>query len=252
MKIIQAASAFWSTKEDGVKVDCNLVEDNGLLDIIKSNLKDTKKFVYIANDPDNYADNDEGLKFILLALSKHNIEFDESVIIDRRNDFDLSNSLSNASIVYLPGGRVDNSSDYYYDLGLEDYLKDIDALLIGQSAGAMNFAEVIYNYPENNEDVEGLRFLEGMNLCWPVIIPHYNNETGNELCFGDFNLLNDYYIPDSKLCDFYALKNGSYIFTNGDVTTVYGEAYFISKGIVVKICENNNSREISDETHSYS
>lgn len=252
MRIIQAAAAFWSEREDGVKIDCNIVESNGLLDIIKDNLKHTKKFVYIATDPSAYDDIDESVKFILLALKKKGFEFDAVEVIDKRNDACLDKCLEGASLIYIPGGRVDISSDYYYDIDLEKYIKDNDALLIGQSAGAMCFAQVIYNYPETNEDIEGIRFLEGLNLCWPVIIPHYKDGTGNELLFGDFNLLNDYYIPDSKLCDFYALPNGSFIFTNDKETRVYGECYFISKGKVIKICDNNESKVIEDGTYSHS
>ena len=240
MRIIQAASAFWSEKVDGVKVDCNIVEDNGLVDTIKSNLKHTDKFVYIATDPDAFDDSDEGAKFVLLALSKHGLNFDKCEIIDRRNDKNLKDIIDGSSLIYIPGGRVDISSDYYYDLDLRDYLINSDALFIGQSAGAMCAAEVIYNYPEFDEDVDGIRFLEGMNLCWPVIIPHFDPVSGNLLSFGNFHLLNDYYIPDSYTCPFYALPNGSYIFNDGDEVFVYGESYLIKDGQVNKLCENNS------------
>lgn len=239
MKIIQTSSVFWSERENGVKVDCNIVEDNGLLDVLKDNLKHTKKFVYIATDPDAFDDVDESVRFILLAYKKKGLEFDEVEIIDRRNDSNLKEILSGASLIYIPGGRVDISSDYYYDIDLREYLKDSDALLLGQSAGAMCFAEVIYNYPETNDDIDGIRFLEGLNLCWPVIIPHYEEVSGNRLLEGDFNLLNDYYIPDSYTCSFYALKDGSFIFTDGDDVFVYGEAYLIKDGKVNKICDND-------------
>ena len=118
MRVIQAAAAFWSEREDGVKIDCNIVESNGLIDIIKDNLKHTKKFVYIATDPSAYDDIDESVKFILLALKKKGFEFDTVEVIDKRNDACLDKSLEGASLIYIPGGRVDISSDYYYDLDL--------------------------------------------------------------------------------------------------------------------------------------
>lgn len=102
----------------------------------------------------------------------------------------------------------------------------------------MNLCEQVYNYPEEDSEVGGQKWYDGIGLCKYIIIPHFNLQNGNEFCFGNFNLLKDYYLPQSMSKKLYALTNGAYILIE-DNAIVYGESYVIQNGKVEKICGND-------------
>jgi dipeptidase E len=117
-------------------------------------------------------------------------------------------------------------------------MNNSDAVVLGKSAGAMNMQSRIYNYPETNEEVGLPKWLNGLGYSPYSIIPHFNTVNGNEYCFGDFDLLQEYYIPDSIGEVLYGIPNGSYIYLEDGVFTLHGEAYTVADGKVTKICNN--------------
>ena len=77
-----------------------------------------------------------------------------------------------------------------------------------------------------------------------MIIPHFDQNLGNEICDGTFNPLLDFFFSDSMAHTFLALENGSYIILDDKNTEIYGNAYIIKHGKVNKICSTNKSISI--------
>lgn len=238
MKIFFASDSIISIREDGEKIGVSLDTANGFKDRILNLLSDAKNFVFICNESEYIEHNENSARFIFEELIRSGIPFKGYEVLDDRNKDNARDILSNADFVFLQGGIIATQLNFLKEIGFADIMKDSDAVVLGKSAGAMNLQDVVYNYPETNEDIGNPKWLDGLGYSKYMIIPHFNLDTGNEYCMGDFNLLQDYYIPDSIGHILYGIPNGSYIYLEGGIYTLYGEAYTILDGNVTKICDN--------------
>lgn len=111
-------------------------------------------------------------------------------------------------------------------------------LIIAFSAGSMNCADIVYAQPELEGEAtnpEYKRYLDGLHLTEINILPHF--QAINELTIDGLRALEDISLPDSNIRPFYGLVDGSYIIIEINSATLYGEAYWICKGTITKICE---------------
>ena len=238
----QAADSLW---ENDQRVGANLINKNKFVDNLKKHIKSYKNFVWIANNANDYDENDIKAKFIHEAFKKEHMFFDNLYVLDNRS-ISIATAkeiLQSASLVFITGGKLDCQLELLDKLNFKNNISP-DAVIIGQSAGSMNLGKLVFNYPETNEDLGSPLYFNGIGVHDFCIIPHFNCVTGNELCLGDFHLLNDYYLPESKNKTFYCLPNGSYILCSELDNVVYGESYTISNGKIITLCKNNKHQKI--------
>ena len=242
MKIFFVSDSVVSIRnENGEKIGIKFDETNGFKDKILKLLKSAKKFVFICNESQYIEDNESSAKVIFEELKKCGLPFEKYTVLDNRNKNNAREILKDADYVQLQGGIIAPQLEYLKDIDFVDIMKDSGAVVLGKSAGAMNLQSNIYNYPETNEDIGLPKWLKGLGYSPYSIIPHFNLDTGNEYCFGDFHLLDDYYLPDSMGNVLYGIPNGSYIYLEDGIYTLYGEAYTIQDGVITKICDNEKS-----------
>lgn len=241
MKIFFASESIEPVMHNDQKVGSKLSTKNGFRNKIINLLKDAKNFVFICNDSSFVEHNEISAKFIFDALNDSGLNFTNYTILDNSTKHNAKQILNDADFIYLQGGTIFTQNQFLKEINFKDLLKNSNAVVMGKSAGAMNLQDMVYVYPETDEEVNNPKWVSGVGYSSYMVIPHFNLTTGNEYCFGNFNLLNDYFIPDSNGKTFYALLNGSYIYLENNVYTLYGETYKIENGVVTKICDNNNS-----------
>ena len=109
-------------------------------------------------------------------------------------------------------------------------------VLMGISAGSMNAASLVYAQPE--EEGESLdpkyeRFLPGLGLTDVKIIPHYQRIRDRIL--DGKRLFEEITVPDSMGRYLYLLSDGSYLYTNGDISRIYGELHIMKDGVIRRV-----------------
>lgn len=199
--------------------DINNSFGNGLGEMFKSELKDTKSIVYIPG----------GLKKIEKVKTKNvpefrnhfknvGIEFEEEYIFTLDMDpKEAQERVANASFVMLMGGDPFEQKEICQKLGLMDTLKKYNGVMLGYSAGAMLMSKYIIITPCSEEYPE-FHIEEGLNLDGISIYPHNNTSleeypetliSGDEIYkksdlikvaknHGDFYLLQDNIREDGK------------------------------------------------------
>ena len=244
MNIFLLTESIINIRENGIKIKTEIDKSNQFLSSLKRLVKGNKTFLFIANNPDEYEENDFSAKLIYQALNDENIKFNEFIVLDNRNKIDGKDLVLNSDLIYLQGGTVIEQNKFLLNMDLRDSFLNTKALILGKSAGFMNLGNDIYNYPETKEDVNNPIWMKGLNLFNIIMIPHFNIKTGNDYCDPDLNVLENYYKKDSKNRIIYALPNSSYILIENDKINVYGKAYIIKDGIVKCINENEKVKSI--------
>ena len=244
MFIFLLSSSFERIEKNNKKVGVLISEKNNFLNNLKNAINSYNSFVFLANDPQDYENNDKSANFMAEAFRKQLKPFNSITILDNRTKKDAKIILQNADVVFLQGGKVGEQNKFLYEINFKENVNK-NSVLIGKSAGAINLTKISYDYPEVDEEIGMKNWYDGMGFCDITIIPHFNLENkGNEFCFGSFNLLNDYYIPASKKTPLYCLEQGSYITFDGNKTTIWGNCYLLENEHIKKICNLNETKEL--------
>ena len=246
MKLFLLSDSLESVRDDdGNKIAVNIVEKNEFKENLFQLIRNGKKFLFICNTPEYEEYNENSAKCIFDALIREGLGYTEYVVLDNRTKDRAKELILGADLIYIQGGDIDPVLNFLDSVNGRECLRDTNAVIVGKSAGAMICSEDIYYYPETNEQVGHEKWVKGYGYVDITMIPHFTFDKGNMYCFGDFDLLNDYYLPDSIGHKIYAIPNGSYIMVDSGVTSLYGEAYIISDGKVEKICDDDSSVVLS-------
>lgn len=230
-------------KENGKKIVTKLFEDNNFLNNLKLYLKGHNKFVLIASDPNSYERNDLFLNMDKEAFKLSGIEFKEYVLLDNRNSNDIKSVFQNSDLIILSGGDTFIQNKFFNEINLKEYIKNIDSVIVGISAGSINAAKEVYNSPEKEEDLINPEILEGLYLTNINIEPHFDIDEFNS----EYRKIQlDSMIKESYNRVIYALEDGSYILVNNNNNTIYGKCYKIHNGTIELICDNNEFLEIKE------
>lgn len=234
---------FYEKDEQGNKVAHNFGNDNGILDCLKSNIKNYDNFVFVANGMDG----EKADAYFKLAcdsfemtLPFKNYEFLCPSTKDRAKDL-----IKNADFIFLCGGHLPTQNKFFNDINLKELLKNTNALIVGGSAGSMNCADVVYCPPELEEEVldnNFNRYLKGLGLTNINIMPHFEEYKQMTICGKRY--IDDIVVPDSKKIDIIGLNNGSYIVIKNGTSTIYGESYLIRNEQITQINENESVRNL--------
>ncbi len=228
-----------SVKIDGKRVVTKLNNKNGFVDNLKKYVSEGENFVFVVSNPDTFDKNDSYGKLTFDSFNLSGFNFSNLKILDSRTIDKAEEYIKNSSIVFLGGGVTKTQMEFFNKIGLSSLLKKYAKIIIGQSAGALNLAEEVYNSPEDEE--EQVRYFKGLGLTNINIEPHFKNNTHLET-----ETLGKILLEDSKTKSFIAIPDGSYIIDDGNEQVLYGEGYYFDIGKYKQICSNGNYYFVND------
>lgn len=227
---------------DGRRLPALLNEKNGFLEKIRSNWKPDSRVLIISAGPEQIERNDLILDNYAAAFPMSGLTVCEMIMCDSRNASVIEDILK-YDVLLLAGGHVPTQNVFFEKLRLRERLQDFNGMIIGNSAGTMNSAEIVYAQPElEGESIDEAyqRFLPGLGLTKVMILPHYQL-IKDDILDGK-RVFEDITYPDSFGREFYALVDGSYLVVENGVTMLYGEAYLIKGGVLSQVCRDGESR----------
>lgn len=221
---------------DGSRPVDGLDKMNNFVENLKKYWKKNARNLMITATPDNYEQNDEMIEFFGNAVKKDGFTWSAFDLWDRRTEDISKEMLHSYDVIWLGGGHVPTQNHYFKELNLREKIKDFDGIIIGISAGTMNSADVVYAQPEHpgeSVDPEYKRFIKGLNLTKQMILPHY--QMVKDYYLDGKRLYEDITYGDSYAKEFLVLPDGSYLMSEEGKETVWGEAYQIRDGMIVRI-----------------
>lgn len=231
-----------SEKVDGVRVACKAVYQNGLIELLKKDIKKFDTLVFVASNPTGYEKTDNYAEMTFEGLKLSGIEFKNLIVLDERNKTKAKQLVEKADLLFLAGGHVPTQNDFFADIRLAEIIKNCHGVVMGQSAGAMNMASNVYNYPEDESELQDPKFLKGLGLTDISVIPHFDKKKGNVQVEDGIDLLNDFYLKDSFVMPLIAIPNGSFVRIDEKGSKVYGEAYKFENGKMTEITSASKNK----------
>ncbi|MBR1873067.1 MAG: hypothetical protein IJ795_07675 [Bacteroidales bacterium] len=223
----------------------SFTRDNGFLDDVKAELHAVSprpNVLLVSAAPDDVAFTDSVLKGMSDCIHASGIETARIIMLDRRNAGQAAKLVKWAHWIILCGGHVPTQNRFLHEIGLREELKGFDGVVMGCSAGSMNCADRVYSHPELPGEVIDpgyKRWLRGLGLTDIQIIPHLGQV--RDACVDGKRLFEDIAFPDSWGHSFYTFRDGGFIKVKDGRSTLYGEAYEISRGSMRRICEENKT-----------
>ena len=138
-------------RADANKTAIKLNNDNGFVDRLRLACPKINTVTYIASDPADFEKCDDHSNRLMANLKLEGFEPTKIFVVDNRTDFDIKFAIDNSEIVFLAGGHVPTQNKFFKRIGLKEMLQDYNGVVIGQSAGSMNCAELVYVQPEEPE-----------------------------------------------------------------------------------------------------
>lgn len=230
---------------DENRTPTKLNNTNHFVDRLRLACKDIKVVTYIASDPSNFAKSDEHSYRVMDNLRLEGFDPKELYIIDNRTDFDIESVILKSDVIFLAGGHVPTQNAFFKRIGLKEKLLDFQGVVIGQSAGSMNCAEIVYVQRETPEDFADPNFqiqISGLGLTKYNLMPHINVAHENQY---DGVSVYDMCVEDSKKVYHYGIVDGGFIEQDNNGAYAYGETYLFREGKCKKICDNGKNIEIN-------
>ena len=238
MKTILASTLGGSAYVDGKWIPATLLEDNGMLELIKCEWKDNAKVLKFCSTPNDYDFNDSVYRCLKDAFTLSGLSVSSFEMCDDRNE-SVIEKLNEFDVLLLAGGHVPTENAFMKKLGLKERLESYNGLVIAWSAGSMNCASNVYATPElegEAVDINYQRWMSGLGLTEVNIFPHY--QMLKNVILDGYRMMEDIVYKDSMGHEIVVLNDGSYIVVADDGTTLYGEAYKVKDGCITQICSN--------------
>ena len=215
---------------------------NGFVEELLRRVPSPCRALFISSDPDAFERMEHFAAYVRSGFERAGLVFQSYCVLDGRNAFRAAELIQASELLILSGGHVPTQNRFFQTLGLGELLRGFDGVVIGISAGSMNSAAVVYAQPEEEgeaTDREYRRFLTGLGLTKTMLLPHYQDV--KDALLDGMRLFEDITLPDSEGRTFYAIPDGSYLFSDGAREELRGEAYRIRDGIIEKIAENGET-----------
>lgn len=241
MKIFLTSNLGGTYYKDGIETFVPLNNKNQLVNNLKSAITKTQRISYIVSAPDFFDINDFYGTLAFECLKKAGFEFHETIIIDHRFNGNIKETLLQSDVIFLAGGKTDIQMAYFESLNLKEILQSYHGVLLGMSAGAMNCSNVVITPAEERSEIGRNMRWNGLGLTPFVLEPHFVLNVSETL---DIELRKDL-LRLSKGTDFIALCDDSYLFIDGNTTTLFGESYHIHKGEIKNIVKDGNFKILS-------
>lgn len=198
MKKLYLTSALGNyMKINGIKTSCAMDNTNCMVDKLKKICDNNTNILLIASNPYNYAKNNNMKKIMKESFEKSKVSYNSITIVDSRNENNLDIYLKQHQLIILLGGHLPTQNNWFGKLNLKNKIKSYNGYIIGQSAGSMNCANIVYLYPEYKEELDEKaypRWGKGLELTDILIFPHFDidKETNSfNVKEGDINI-NDF------------------------------------------------------------
>lgn len=197
--------------------------------------------LFVCSSPDSPQLTDRFGQDMADAFREAGMPFSRFDVLDPRTESHAGELIADSDLVILAGGHVPTQNRYFHKIGLRKLLGNYGGVVMGISAGTMNAAGIVYAQPElpgETLDPNYRRFIPGLELTWINVLPHYQ-QVKDDILDGK-RLYEDITFSDSHGKRFYALPDGSYVFSRNGETLLCGEAYLIENGIMRQISEEND------------
>lgn len=236
---------LYEKDENGNKIPHRFGNFNGILDCLKTSVKKYDNFLFVSNGNDN--ENTEQYFENTCKSFELTLPFKNYNILNYSTCKNAKKLVKQADLIFLCGGHLPTQNKFFNEINLKDLIKNINALIVGGSAGSMNCAEVVYCPPEvegESLDPNFNRYMKGLGLTDINILPHYDE-------FKNYVLDNKKYIeeiilPYSNQTPVVALNNGSYIVIEKDKSVIFGESYLIKNNAIKQICKDDEFVDLRD------
>lgn len=241
MKAMLTSSLGGSSKVNGIRVPSVLIQQNALLNNLKSIWISDANVLIICGDPGDCEKNDSICACLKESLPMSGLTISRIEICDDRNP-DAADALERIDVLILAGGHVPTQNKFMDRLRLRERLKDYRGIIVAWSAGSMNCADSVYAGPElEGEAIDPLfqRWISGLGLTDINIFPHFQSLKDDYL--DGMRLIEDITYADSIGHEIIALNDGSYIMLEDGKATLYGEAFMIKDRQQRKICSEGES-----------
>ena len=149
---------------------------NNILENIMKYLPHKNSMVFVVNDPDNIEENDDKARVNFESFKMSGVEFDNYIVLDKRNKNNTDEIIKNASLIVLSGGKIPAQNEFLHEIKLGDSIARSSAVVVGVSAGAMNLCEDVFNFPEELTDISDDRLMKGLGFFDKYIITHFDCE----------------------------------------------------------------------------
>lgn len=193
--------------------------------VFQAEIECTKNIVFIATRMKDYEGNDLRKNLLVQGFRAAGIEFENAELIDLRTPQETQKQLiEKASVVYLMGGETVTQFAFLEENQLIDVLKNIDAVVIGLSAGAMNMAKQVV-MPANPMREVPLNY-EGIGLVDCTVLPHFNSQSEA--------FIQEKLLPLSHDKTVYGMHENGVILHKNGVAHFYGDVVKMKDGIILK------------------
>ena len=214
-----------------------LAPANGFIDRIRAALPPAPRCLFICSSPDTPEKTDLFADNMREAFSEAGMAFGQLGVLDGRNAVEAEALIASADFIILAGGHVPTQNAFFQKIRLSVLLENYHGVIMGISAGTMNAASTVYVQPElAGEAIDPAfeHFAPGLGLTHVQILPHY--QMVKEDVLDGLRLFEDITYPDSYGHVFYALPDGSYLYSDERGQRIYGECYRIAEGEIVQVC----------------
>lgn len=235
-------------KVDGKPVTTNMNNINGFVDDVKSELKSIKNinFCFFCSSPDKFDKTDMYASSVKQSFELDGFTFKNYYVVDYRFNQNIEDVVNNCDIVFLCGGHVSTQNKFFMDIKLNEILKTYKGVVIGQSAGSMNSATIVYDQPVTVEEFYDKNFKKqynGLGLTNISIMPHINfakeesleGVTTYQMC-----------LEDSKHIYHYGLVDYAYIKCKNNTAVAYGKTTLFKDGKEYLLCDTKQNIELND------
>ena len=231
-------------KVNGEKVANAIDNSNGIVDHIKENLKGRNAILFVASSPEDIEKNSLYSKLLFEALRLTGISFDEYFVLDNSTVDNLDEYISKADMIFLTGGDTYIQNEFFKKINLREKIANYRGLIVGQSAGAMNMAEDVFNSPEEMENSEPI-FFKGLGFTDINVEPHFILDTTS---FNESEIYKrNFILSESNKRNIYGQCNGSHILIDDEGNTlICGETYLISDNEITLICSNGEKKKLNE------
>ena len=193
--------------------------------VFQAEIEYVKNIVFIATRMSDYEGNDLRKNLLVQGFRAAGIEFENAELIDLRTPQETQKQLiEKASVVYLMGGETVTQFAFLEENQLIDVLKNIEAVVIGLSAGAMNMAKHV-TMPANAVRTGPLNY-EGIGLVDCTVLPHFNSQSEA--------FIQEKLLPLSHDKTVYGMHENGVILHKNGVAHFYGDVVKMKDGIILK------------------
>ena len=215
---------------------------NRFTDELRKHFPQPCRALDICSDPDSPETMDYYAALTKKMFKAAGFPFERFDTLDNRNRAFSAQLVSRANLIILSGGHVPTQHRFFEKIRLRELLRNFGGVVIGISAGSMNSADVVYSQPEEEGeavDPSYRRFFPGLGLTKTNLLPHYQAVKDDVL--DGLRIFEDIACPDSMGKTFYAIPDGSYLFTDGSKEELRGEAYTVKDGVITRISSHGET-----------